>query len=706
MLRTDLPHGSISQFQGWTLRRTANPLVLEAIHANGQVRAFAVDLRLERQAWSWTFIPGAPGHPGATVAIGTEAGVSVYHLDTGARTRVYAGHSSPIVALAPSPDGRWLASSGLDQTVMLYPMDGCDVRPALGVALKAGRDGAWTVDAVERRSMAAAMGLLPADVFVQVGIGWGADQLKYYNTPAEIDEFFRVLAQLEPYLYTIGFKVRRGLPIPGVGFITFETVLPTTRRNNPALALFLGTDREWVLWTPQGYYDTSIEGDARFLGWHINPPFRTTRPTDFVPIGTFADAMNRRDVLDRLWRTGVLDQAAIVPVPAAGTRPPTVVAVEDQPPRIVFAPIPGGIQLPAPGVLWVVDRAEVKVSLRITASGKSEIGRRRIILDERPVTRDPVIGPIGEFNEDVPLTGLVPNRRVRLAAEATNVAGGQRTETIDILYIPPDKPVAPEPPASAAPRLHLLAIGCDRFADGLPPVDFAGRDAKVLAGWLADHVTSSDGSRTAAQAPQILAGPDASARSIAAACDRLQELVRNKQVREHDIVAIVIASHLLSSPDGVFIAGHDTAAGNPPRPAFAATELGGILGQLTDYGCRVVVFLDGVHKLDERSKSEIKPFVRELQRKRGVITFIASKEGPSGVDRTQEHGRFALGIMQVFRGADLAGARKDRSDAYTLDQFRTALKNEVLNLSGRRQQADCFIPIRVPEKTLFASPRN
>ena len=131
-----------------------------------------------------------------------------------------------------------------------------------------------------------------------------------------------------------------------------------------------------------------------------------------------------------------------------------------------------------------------------------------------------------------------------------------------------------------------------------------------------------------------------------------------------------------------------------------------VLGQLTDYGCRVVVFLDGFHKLEEPLRSEIKPLVRELQRKRGVIAFIASKEGPSDVDRTRKHGLFALGVMQVFQGADLAGVRNNRSAAYTLDQFRTAMQNEVSNLSGRRQQASCYVPTQVPERTLFARPRN
>jgi WD40 repeat protein len=231
LARDDLPNGAITQFQGWTLGRSTDPLALVAVDGNGQVRPYRINRLQERQAWSWTFIPGAASHPRPTLAIGTEAGVAVYDFETGARTRAYAGHSSQVVSLAPSSDGRWLASSSLDQTVLLYPLDGCDTRPPLGAGFRLRPDGAYAVESVERRSFAAAMGLLLTDVLVQIGIGWGEDRKKFYNTAAEMDEFFRVLPLLEPSLYTIGIKVRRTLLIPTIGPVTFEAVLPTTRRR-------------------------------------------------------------------------------------------------------------------------------------------------------------------------------------------------------------------------------------------------------------------------------------------------------------------------------------------------------------------------------------------------------------------------------------------------------------------------------------------
>ena len=112
--------GAIRSLNGWTLTGSILNYRLEAVNQDGRRWSFDLNRATERLWWSYTMIPPGPGHQRPTVAIGCESGVVVYDLETGRRTRVFAGHSSPVVALAPSPDGRWLASSSLDQTIKLY----------------------------------------------------------------------------------------------------------------------------------------------------------------------------------------------------------------------------------------------------------------------------------------------------------------------------------------------------------------------------------------------------------------------------------------------------------------------------------------------------------------------------------------------------------------------------------------------------------
>ena len=58
------------------------------------------------------------------------------------------------------------------------------------------------------------------------------------------------------------------------------------------LALFIhlpeGPDgpREWILFTPEGYYDASSPAAEKLIGWHLNRG--PDEAADFYPVDTFA----------------------------------------------------------------------------------------------------------------------------------------------------------------------------------------------------------------------------------------------------------------------------------------------------------------------------------------------------------------------------------------------------------------------------------
>jgi hypothetical protein len=520
--------------------------------------------------------------------------------------------------------------------------------------------------------------------------------------------FVGLVDELRPALDTIAVWVRRTVWIPYLGFLDLDLPpMPSSKRNTAVLTLMPGVDKEWVVWTPKGYYDTSIEGDWRFLGWHINAEFRSPRPTDFVVIGTYAKTMLQPSVLDRLWKVGNLEQALQAELPAR-TPPPEVPAYENRPPRILFTSVEGGIRLPAPGVIWVVNVPNPRLGFSIQAEGKSRIGTRRVVFDERVLELPPIGEPKPAIAENLQVT-LFPQRRVRLAVEAANESGSKRIETMDMVYMPPDD--APPVP-KIEPRLIVVSVGVEQTQNAalLPAIAFADKDAAALTDFLSDHLVSPDGAPTVQDRHNdrvTLTANKAFARSVRQTLDQLEQRLQAKQLHKGDIVALVITSHLLEFDRGARIATPDT---NPerkpiPSPMILARDVSDLLGRLTDYGCRVIVFLDGVHELTENAfKSDIKSWVRELQRERRVITFVASKEGPSGVDKTKEHGLFALGILDVFQGAGAAAARKDRKATFTLEQFRRALRQEVQDLSGRNQEADAFIPFEIDPRTRFVQP--
>ena len=316
-----------------------------------------------------------------------------------------------------------------------------------------------------------------------------------YTTPEQIDQFLDRARVAAPNLDVVAVIVRRTLFLPPpIGIL--DVPLPrigTTKRNNPVLTLMVGEDKEWVLWTPQGYYSTSIVGDWRYLGWHINADYRASRSADFVPMGTYAATMQKPAVLEQLWRTGDLDTAIRVAGPPAGTPPPDQQARDNQPPKITFGPVAGGIRLPAPGLLWKVGVPDPQIELNITAPESSRLTSRRVVIDEQPMELPPMAAPATRHSEVLRLR-LKPRRGVRLAVEATS-AEPDPPHRDDGPDLPAPGRLAQPPPPRPAGRLIVLAIGNDQSADAqlLPAGPFADKDAKTLAASLADHLVSRDG---------------------------------------------------------------------------------------------------------------------------------------------------------------------------------------------------------------------
>ena len=72
------------------------------------------------------------------------------------------------------------------------------------------------------------------------------------------------------------------------------------RDGEELLALFIhmphgpSAEKQWILFTPQGYYDCSPGADG-LIGWHINRG--PDEAADFYPAHTFAPTFNKPDIV-------------------------------------------------------------------------------------------------------------------------------------------------------------------------------------------------------------------------------------------------------------------------------------------------------------------------------------------------------------------------------------------------------------------------
>lgn len=73
------------------------------------------------------------------------------------------------------------------------------------------------------------------------------------------------------------------------------------------LALFVNAKtREWVLWTPQGYYASSVKGDQN-IGWHLNRGWN--QAGEFVTAARLKKHLYRPDIIKQAYQFGDSDKA-------------------------------------------------------------------------------------------------------------------------------------------------------------------------------------------------------------------------------------------------------------------------------------------------------------------------------------------------------------------------------------------------------------
>lgn len=643
---------AIETWDGWTVR-TVNHLTIELVDPRGTARRINLDPLNERRWWAYSFVPprGEAGHDQPVVAVACEGGVLIYDLE-GKKLRHLDGHDGPVYTLAPSPDGRWLATGSADQTVRLWPLRGCDQPAVLGLTLTEHPDGTWRVAAVDPHGFADRdrMKLQVGDVIVYGSVG--TDQ-SWNNS---FDEWLRV-ANSAPPKSTIQAIIRRGQQFHGV---------MTSKRDSPVVSLFVGLDREWVMWMQEGYYETSVQGDRRYLKWHRNGP-DIDQPTDVFPADRFERELRRPEVLNTLIQTADLGQALAV-VPAEARSPETLVA-EGAPP-LVDLTVPDAAN---PDDQVAAAGATMRVVPEVRADdGRSLIREVRVQVDGLTIGAPRVFDPpVPAFDEpfDVP----IHHGTHRISIVATNDQGRSRLVGIDV-----EQAVQPEKP----PQFAMLSIGVPGpFPSGdVPTIRYADEDAKDLAVAYLEHAGKVYDLDRLLIIPPI-ADTGATSEAIRAAFLQVGAL----GLGVGDTLLVVLETHFVVAEGVGNFVGNDFTSTHSTKLLVSATTLSGLLGEVAKTGCRVVVLLDAVHGGTSHSWGrEFRDWVRNL-RDQDVIAFIASNDGPSERLETQAHGAFAHGLLSAPIKAES-----------TLDEFRQSVTRNVKSLTSNRQQAYCYFPETIP----------
>jgi hypothetical protein len=473
------------------------------------------------------------------------------------------------------------------------------------------------------------------------------------------------------------------------------------------MALFVHADRErWIVWTPSGYYDTSVGGE-NLVGWHLNRAFNQS--ADFFTAGRFRDRLYRPDVIQKILSLG--DEREALRVAQA-----ELAALEASSAELVAPPPPKAIaeakaqRPPAAKVVTakvkVVEIAEVLppvVELRSEPVIQSTASTIPVRLEFRSPPDAPVTAVKARVNgklvRNLSGKGLraagvqevevpVPSGDAEILIFAENRHGKSDPATIKVRRTAEASGTAP---LEKYEKLYLLIVGISKY-----PGDYALALADKDARDFSYHMARQTGQLYGAAVSKLLINEQATRANVLDGLKWLRDSVGPK-----DAGVLFFAGHGDKVGSGYYFIPGDPQA-LPDRAQFKSAQefeawklkngpslwVSGdeISKTLLGLKGRAAFFIDTCHagqaaRQANRGTPDMTGALNELDEEKGVIIFASS----TGRELSQEdtdwgNGAFTKAIIEGIRG----GADKDKNgfirpsylSAYVNDRVRSLTKNE------------------------------
>ena len=449
------------------------------------------------------------------------------------------------------------------------------------------------------------------------------------------------------------------------------------------LALFVhGDRRHWLLWTPEGYYDTSVGGEW-LIGWHVNQAFN--RAAQFFPVGRFRAHYYRPDLISRTFAVGDVSQAlAQAPEPSRDSAPPVREEAPDVrevlPPRIVLRTdaeiVTDATQVPVRFALDVPADAPAE-SVRVRVDGK--LVRT---LDQGSLPRSRGTRDAAEL--EVPVE-VPAGRDASVVVLASNRHGAAEPVTIRVR-----RPVSAGPPVGQPSlvagggirykTLYVFAAGISRYPN--LPADaqlvFPSKDARDFVSAI-----GHEQARKLYDKAEVRVLSDNEA-TRAAVIDGLRWL--RESVGPDDLAVLFLAGHGFMLENRYYFAPVDldlTTETSGQSSSVPGQEIQQTLAKLRGRG---VFFLDTCHSgfaLSElRFNTNMTGALNAMDEEKGVVV-LAGSAGRQLANEADEwgNGAFTKAILEGLEGrADYA-----RTGRITPPLLHTYVSGRVKEMTENQQ---------------------
>jgi WD40 repeat protein len=444
------------------------------------------------------------------------------------------------------------------------------------------------------------------------------------------------------------------------------------------LAFFTHANRkDWVLWTPTGYYDASPGGEA-LIGWHVN--HGKDQAADFFPAAKFRNTYYRPDIVAKV--LDALDEGAAVRLAnsESGRKAQAVALTEQLPPVVTIL---------SPGEGAMVSTSDVTVRFTLRSPSGEPVTGVKALVDGRPVSvaRDLKVTAKAQAESDVQeLRVMIPERDAEIAILAENRYCASVPAVVRVKW-------AGRGPGQAdafviQPRLYILAIGVSQYQNKDLTLGFPAKDAQDFAAVL--H--SQKGRLYRDVTAKVLTDGEATKDDILDGLDWLR-----KETTSKDVAMLFLAGHGVNDSNGLYY--FLPANANPDKLLRTGVVFSDIKNTLASIAGKTLFFVDTCHSGNimgaRRGVADINVVVNELASAENGAVVFASSTGKqySLEDQAWGNGAFTKALVEGLGGkADYTG--KGTISINMLDLY---LSERVKQLTGGMQTPTTTKPNTVPD---------
>lgn len=578
----------------------------------GGVKIESYKIRAGASPMCFGFVRRPQLGPAAMVVVGDDNGVLfAYDPTNNEERRDFVGHTSFVTSLSESVDGRFLTTSSTDRTIRIWSLT--DYRPTGDVDFRYLSD---TVIEVKPGTSSAAAGIQLGDRFVSMD---GKNLTELGNERIN-----------GTYKYLPGQQVPVVMERNGQPYQTQLTLKEGSDLVEPLLSLLVAGERDWVIWTPQGYYDASPGAD-RLIGWHVNQgPKRSAK---FYPAHQFRKQLYRPDIIDLVLETGSVEEAVRR---AQGDTATPVTLVDFRQTETLRQMEPPRVRIIAPAEGSRTAATEINVLAEIQTQNDLPVKEVTLLVNGRPLGEKGLAveaatdKPRTSFSRSVP---LVPGAN-QISVIAANPASTSQAVTVNVICDAVQTEIQ-------KPKLYLLAVGVSKYSKEQFNLRFADRDAEAFtAAWQAQEGLVYDEVAT-----KLVVNEEASSRSILSAMDWLV-----KSVTQRDVAVMFVSAHgIRDSRQNYYLATHEV---DPDSLRSTAVRFSEIKEVLRDLPCKVMLFVDTCHSggvTGAKSLAWEDPLHDLVSEECGAVVFSSSLPREVSLeDPSWGHGAFTKALLDAF----------------------------------------------------------